>query len=861
MAIFLGRGVARDYRYREGMTKKAKGAGLIFAAKLIFLFNGYALYFLLSRLLSTESFGVYGVLFAVVSLLNMIVVNGTLQTASHFVASRPDRGSAIYQSLFKLQSVIMFPLLLAFLAAAPLLAEYLQNEALTELFRLAASITLAYGFYAIQVGYINGHRQFHQQALLDILFSLLKVSLIGLFVYLGYGLPGVILGFFLTVVALLLASTRFTPRPWRRTRQDPFVKRDYLRFAGWIVGVVVLQNLVLNLDLLILKHLSPASTSDKLAGFYTASQSIARIPYYLLTAYSLILFPSFASMKEDSPKMRAQRAEISSRALIATICLLSGMIAVTAPISAEVLTVLYPERFLPAAPSLMWLLIGIGFFALANVINSLISGYGQPRLVLVFLLFACVAQVVCAYVLIPVLGIEGAAMATGLAGLFACLPGAFWIVRRFKTRAPVSYLMMIVITTVATCGIARFFPAINPIPGKLGVLITLAVGFSFHVGVLALFGVITGAGAGLAARRILWVTKPLEPPFNDGSKVYLKNLLAEFTAWPVTVCFSAKGRDQTWLPDTIETAPVYASGRTFGGQLLQNARIFGYLLLNRRRYGVIHFFFAPNRMSCLAVRFLKRISPSISFLQTVMSRPESFENVGSALFGDVVFASSEDTARRLANAAPKTKIILARPGIADDPAPESTALGGTERFNLLFAGDVEEGGALANLARIMPDLLRRNPWLHFHFSVRLKTPAARTAAETWVRDNLRELEGRLSLYFDHEPFDDLLRLQDAMIFPSEHLYKKVDAPFVILESMALGKPVFLLDRSPVNETCPPALQSQLMASEPEDLSRLIEAFAKNPETIDGAMIVDFVQRHFSARLLGRAYEEFYRGFV
>ena len=64
-------------------------------AKLVFLASGYAGIALLSRFLTTEEFGSYSVVMGVAALINMILINGTLQTVSRFVAAHPEQAGAV----------------------------------------------------------------------------------------------------------------------------------------------------------------------------------------------------------------------------------------------------------------------------------------------------------------------------------------------------------------------------------------------------------------------------------------------------------------------------------------------------------------------------------------------------------------------------------------------------------------------------------------------------------------------------------------------------------------------------------------------------------------------------------------------
>src|SRR5262245_25434036 len=140
------------------MAGVSRGASVILAAKVVFLGAGYVLYGALGRLLTPEDFGVYGVVFAVVNAINMVLINGTLQTVSRFVATHPGAEDAVRWRAMAYQLVVVLVLVGSYVLGAPLIADALNDMKLVPHLRWAALIMVAYAFYAINVGYLNGRQ-------------------------------------------------------------------------------------------------------------------------------------------------------------------------------------------------------------------------------------------------------------------------------------------------------------------------------------------------------------------------------------------------------------------------------------------------------------------------------------------------------------------------------------------------------------------------------------------------------------------------------------------------------------------------------------------------------------------------------
>ncbi|MBN93646.1 MAG: hypothetical protein CL928_06150 [Deltaproteobacteria bacterium] len=846
------------------MASFARGTAAIFVAKMVFLVAGYALYLSLSRLLTTEQFGIYGVLFAVVSLINMVLINGTLQTVSHFVAGRPGSESAVRRRGFFYQAVFCIPALSLYVVAAPLLGEFFRDETLVPLLRGAAVITLIYAFYAINVGYLNGRRWFVKQAILDVSFSILKVSAIVALVYMGYGVPGVIVGFAAAAFAVLLLSFVLVGRGEGGEAIDLSV-RQFTGFAAKVLAVALFLNFVLNADIFLLKRLAAPDEANLLTGFYTAAQSIARIPYFIMVTASLVMFPTIAKLHGDDPKVREQRAETSSRATAMVLGLVAGMCAVTVPVADRIVLFLYPAEYLPAAAALVWLIPALGTLTLLNLTVSMISGAGRPGVSTFMLLGTLAIQVMVASALIPTQGIVGAAIATTAAGTVVFVGALLWLVRNFGSRFSLGFWFIVVLATGLGAVISSSLGQVLP-EGRVWTLLLLSIAFVSHVAVLLLAGVLTGAGVGPGKRRVLLVSKPLEPPFNDGSKTFVRALVSHLDPSDIAVCVANPARAREALPEGVEICRAWRSAGSFGGRLVENLWMFIWLFLHRYEYRAIHFFFAPNRRASTMVRWLKRLSPGVGFVQTVLSRPRDYEEVGSLLFGDVVTVGSEHALAQVKERAPSRDLRLVRPAIADDLLlpDRAEALGrlgeDPECFHLLFAGDIDHGGALPHLAQIATQVLDGSPKVRFHFSVRLKGVDTRDRAQEFYDEHLSAYGERASIRFDYDPFVDLLAAADALVIPCENLYTKVDAPLVALEAMAAGKPVFFLDLAPMNEITPVQLRSMLLGRDGAELAERILTFANSDADRMAAAesLREHVAARFSAELaageMGRIYD-------
>jgi O-antigen/teichoic acid export membrane protein len=167
---------------------------------------------------------------------------------------------------------------------APFLATLFHYSDLEQYLRITALIFPAYGMFALFLGYYNGLHNFKKQALMNSIYSISKLILIVLMV-IQFKLYGVIISFILAPIVSLVFGFK------RAKTHKIFPYKRIIIFSLPLVAFAALSTLLLSIDLFSLK----AYIEDpKIAGYYTAAQSIAIIPYFALGAVGQVLYPSIS---------------------------------------------------------------------------------------------------------------------------------------------------------------------------------------------------------------------------------------------------------------------------------------------------------------------------------------------------------------------------------------------------------------------------------------------------------------------------------------------------------------------------------------------------------------------------------------
>ncbi|MES1188068.1 MAG: glycosyltransferase [Myxococcales bacterium] len=305
--------------------------------------------------------------------------------------------------------------------------------------------------------------------------------------------------------------------------------------------------------------------------------------------------------------------------------------------------------------------------------------------------------------------------------------------------------------------------------------------------------------------RVLFVSKPIAPPFHDGTKCLVRDVATELRGFSPVVLTTPEA--MSLLPAGVVGRAVYRSGGAFAPAVLDNARA-AFSLLTGPKDDLWHFVFAPNPRTGQVARALKAVR-RVPIVQTVASPPRHFAKLNQLVFGDELVVQSRATADSLARAARAEGFALPQVTVVPPPVPslavpnaDSVAraradldLGPHDRI-VLYPGDLEVSSGAEVTRSLVEPLLQIMPDAVVVFAYRNKTPAAAGKAA-----HLRQVlqTPRVRITDRVSSMHALLAASSIVIFPVDDLWGKVDQPIVLLEALALGVPCAVLDQGPLRD--------------------------------------------------------------
>ncbi len=366
------------------------------------------------------------------------------------------------------------------------------------------------------------------------------------------------------------------------------------------------------------------------------------------------------------------------------------------------------------------------------------------------------------------------------------------------------------------------------------------------------------------APRVLFVSKPIAPPWHDGSKNLVRDVAANLTRALPTV-MTTPGAPRIGARVTQEA--VYTDAGRFSPALLSNARVLRRLALGDP-HDLWHFVFAPNPASSTAAQIARRVRAAAGWdgpvVQTVASAPRSFATIRRWLFGDVVVVLSEWTRGRLVGSGVRAAQLRVIPpcAAAPDPPDEARIAVTRAKYDLtgpvvLYPGDLEVSRGAETVADAVPRILKAVPEATIVFACRPKTKDAAAAKDALVRTlTASHVEARTRHVGEIDDMPALLAASSVVAFPVDDLYGKVDLPLVLLEAMSLGVPVIACKDGPLEALVPLRM---VPPGDPEALAdevlRLL--LAKGDAAEAGQQGRALYHEKFRPSVVAAAYDELY----
>lgn len=450
---------------RQGL---GRGTLYLMVAQCIFLASGYIIHAGLGRILGPASYGIFGIVIALLTLTQNLLGTGIPQAASKYIAEDTQKARAIEHETVKLQAIFALLVCSVYLLFASSIATLLGDPSLARYIRISACIIPATAFFTLYTNFLNGLRWYDKQALVIACYSLAKIAGVFALVFVGFAIYGALFGYICgPLVGLALGWYYFQRNEFREETigHQSVPKQIIISFAVPVIIFSITFTFLISADLFFVKRILGENVQ---AGYYTAASMLARVPFYILGALGPALFPAIAqSTATNNLEQTENYIAGSMRYLLMLLVPLTLLISAT---SGGLVTFFYSPAYTFAAPSLRILIFGSGCFTILSILTTVITASGRPRVSLLIALLLVPLTIVLNSLLIPRYQLEGAALATTLTSLIGLSLASTYVLSRFKALVQTRSVIKIAVASLAIYIVAlrlsfpaHFLPLLYPL--------------------------------------------------------------------------------------------------------------------------------------------------------------------------------------------------------------------------------------------------------------------------------------------------------------------------------------------------------------------------------------------------------------
>lgn len=325
---------------------------------------------ILARLLAPEAYGTIALAMVFINILQVFVDSG-MGTA---LIQKKDADDLDFSSVFYFNIAACLVLYAGLFLAAPSIAQFYGDPALTALVRALSLTVVVSGVRNIQQSYVSRHLLF-KRFFFSTIGSTLASAVIGIaMAYAGFGvwaLVGQSLSNVVTGTIILWATV-----PWRPRRMFSWQRLKSLLSFGWKLLVSsLLDTGYNNLRSLIIGKLY--SSAD--LAYYNQGDKLPNLVITNInTSIDSVLLPTMANAQDDPARVRSmtRRAIKTSTYIMAP--LMMGLAACAEPLIRLILT----EKWLPCVPFLRIFCITYMFYPIHTANLNAIKALGRSDLFL-----------------------------------------------------------------------------------------------------------------------------------------------------------------------------------------------------------------------------------------------------------------------------------------------------------------------------------------------------------------------------------------------------------------------------------------------------------------------------------------------
>lgn len=459
--------------------KFTKDVGLAGIANIVGTLKGLILLPILTKTLGAESYGIWALILATVSLLMPLALLQLGVAMVRFLAAEKDEkkiGKG-FCSIFAVASLTAFALsLLIFLLAEPLAVAVFGGADATDFVRISAFLVFLTALDQIIIEYFVAFRQIERYAVFMILQTVGEIALIGYLVLSGYGLFGAIISLLVVKAIAFVAGFLLIGREIRITKPSLSVIKPYLAFSLPLLPYSLCQWVVNLGDRYVIGYF----IGIKAVGIYSASYALGSLIAFSFAPLSPVLFPAITNLYEND-KIEEVKTHLKYSLKFFLMFAVPSLFGLSI-LSKSVLRTLTTSEFIAGYVIVPIVGLGMIFFICSSICTQVLMVFKETKKVALINGFSASINMILNIILVPLIGILGAAIATLITFMVHLFVMSNLSFKKLSFDVDLKFIMKGIVSSGV---MGLIILKLNPI-GVADILISIAVGAIVYFGVLVI---------------------------------------------------------------------------------------------------------------------------------------------------------------------------------------------------------------------------------------------------------------------------------------------------------------------------------------------------------------------------------------
>lgn len=457
----------------------AQRVGLVGVANLIVSLSGLILLPILTKNLSIEEYGIWVQIAVTIGFL-VPLTTLALSTAGHrFLSGEKDKkvvGKG-FNSIFAVVFLISFIVsVLIFVFSRPLSIALFGGTEAKYFIKLSASLILLGGMNSVALQCFLTFQQVKKYSAILILETLLQILLISCFLLSGFGLFGAIISLLiLRGIMLILESLLIIPQIGVSLPSYSLIKK-YLIFSVPLVPSILCYWIYTASDRYVVGYfLGMASV-----GVYSASYNIGSVVSLFYGSLSIILLPTLSKLYEEN-KIKEITTHLKYLSKLYFMLAIPSAFGLTV-LSKALLITLTTSEFISGFIIIPIIALATIFFNLGSINANVLILYKKTRTFGLITIVSASINLILNIVLVPVMEISGAAIATLITFIFYLAANSMLSFKRLSYDIDLKFISKSIISSIP---MAFLVWKLNPY-GAVNILIAVGIATAIYFGVLIL---------------------------------------------------------------------------------------------------------------------------------------------------------------------------------------------------------------------------------------------------------------------------------------------------------------------------------------------------------------------------------------